>query len=245
MSLFTVKHSFAAITLIKKQIKSILKCINIIVQCIFFCFYGMMIYINRESLPLLIAYSIMLGVSLIVFIIGFIFETKEDDDKKIKRLKKKTRKRIKQICRFIKYACQFFAIGFTVAMMIITSNFNVITVAGTIASSTFLVIQIIFNVIGILFDRYIEMLRLGLKLDVDNSDIMKVVDPLGEKSKKVQKEVDEMEGKSEYSDYEQEIVDDLRYVAHEQETKKKQTLTEKLKENLDKLKEAKKNKRKN
>ena len=89
------------------------------------------------------------------------------------------------------------------------------------------------------------MLRLGLKLDVDNSDIMKVVDPLGEKSKKVQKEVDEMEGKSEYSDYEQEIVDDLRYVAHEQETKKKQTLTEKLKENLDKLKEAKKNKRKN
>ena len=245
MSLFTVKHSLAAITVIKRQIRSWLKAINIIVSIVFFCFYGLMMFINRDSLPLLIAYSGMLLVAVVVFIIGFIFETKEEDDKEVKRSKKRTRKAIKQVCKVIKYVCNFFAIGFTVAMMFITSDFNVASIAGVIASSTFLVIQIIFNIIGVLFDRYIEMLRLGFKLDVDNSDIVKMVDPLGEKDRRVQREVDEMEGNSEFTDAEQEIVDELTYVAHNQEEKKKKSLRERLEKNLEKLKEAKKKGRNN
>ena len=245
MSLFTVKHSLAAITVIKRQIRSWLKAINIIVSIVFFCFYGLMMFINKDSLPLLIAYSGMLLVAVVVFIIGFIFETKEDDDKEVKRSKKRTRKAIKQVCKVIKYVCNFFAIGFTVAMMFITSDFNVASIAGVIASSTFLVIQIIFNIIGVLFDRYIEMLRLGFKLDVDNSDIVKMVDPLGEKDRRVQREVDEMEGNSEFTDAEQEIVDELTYVAHNQEEKKKKSLKERLEKNLEKLKEAKKKGRNN
>nr|MCR5564824.1 hypothetical protein [Gammaproteobacteria bacterium] len=166
------------------------------------------------------------------------------DERRVKRNKRKTRKVIKQICRAIKYLCIVFAIGFTITMMIVTSDFNAATIASTIASATFLVIQIIFNVFGVLFDRYIEMLRLGLKLDVDNSDIVKMVDPLGEKNRKVQREVDELEGNSEFNDYEQAIVDDLKYTAHNQETVKKQTLKDKLQRNLEILKEAKKQKRK-
>lgn len=244
MSLVSVKHSLAAFGLIKKQIKRILKTINIIVQIVFFLFYGFMIYTHRDSIPMMIAYGAMLLVSIFVFIAGLALETKDEDEKAVKKLKKRTRKKIKRICKVIKYICNIFAIGFTIATMFLLNSWDILTIASTIASSIFLAIQIIFNVIGILFDKYIEMLRLGIKLDVDDSGIMKVVDPLGEQNKKAQKEVDAMEGRNEYNDYEQKIVDDLRMTAHDHEVKKKETLKEKLKENLQKIKDAKKEKKK-
>ena len=130
---------------------------NIIVQSIFFIFYGYSIFDNVKNITLLIIYSILLVIAIMGLITYLITHIK-----KIKNPKRFTR-----TLRVLKYVANGTMIAFSIYELIKfgMGDFSKILLIISIMS---LLLQIIIELIRLFIERYIELYMASLKMDLES-----------------------------------------------------------------------------
>lgn len=184
------KHSVSAIKIIKNDLLKIKKIINIVVQIVFFAYCLYLIFSNLDSIPYIITYSLILLISIVSIIIEPRFRTKEGDDRKEKRLKKKQRRIVGIILRGSKYLCKLVAIIVAI-IEISTSAASDLSILATIGSSVLLLIQIIYDFVVLLVNKYIDILQIAIEEDIRSSKMLQFA--LGFANKKYVKDIKEDE----------------------------------------------------
>lgn len=142
----------------------------IVIQIIFFCFYGISIYNNLNNLFFLISYISILIFSIITFIL-FLLRNKKNKFNKIARIK-----------NFYKYFINLLMIIFTIVELIkygIDDFSKFLLIISTIT----LTLQIFIEFVKIFFEKYVEDLKYALSEDFSffnlgriKSNTLKIVD---------------------------------------------------------------------
>lgn len=128
---------------------------NIIVQSIFFIFYGYSIFDNIKNIPLLVIYSILLAVAITGFTTYLITHIK----------KIKNPKRFARTLRILKYVANGTMIALSIYELIKfgMGDFSKILLVVSIMS---LLLQIIIELIRVFVERYVELYMASLKMDL-------------------------------------------------------------------------------
>lgn len=131
-------------------------------QAIFIAFYAYSIYSNIGRLVFLIAYSILLALSLISFITFLIRH----------RQHRKQNKKFSRAKNFLKYATNFIMIIVNIIQMI---KYGVDTYSKVllIISAISLSVQIIIEIVKMFAERYIEDLKYAFEKDFELLDLSK------------------------------------------------------------------------
>lgn len=162
------KHSLSAIKIIKNDLMRIKKIFNYVVQVLFMAYFLYLIFTNLDSLPYIIIYSLILALSIAAFFIEPFFKNKEDDERQTKRLKKKQRRIYTFILHSSKYILKLAAIGVAI-YEIATTNASEIYVIATIASGIILIMQVAYDFIVLLANRYMDIFQLAIEEDIRSS----------------------------------------------------------------------------
>lgn len=143
-----------------KDIKRALFWVSFVTNIVLLVFYGIQIYLNINRLVYLILYSILGGITLILFIIFLIRNSNE---------KRKKDYRIKMAKHWVKFAKLFvnlIMIGVTVyefstlgakPLQIIAFSFSLLS----------LIVLFVFELISFFFDRYFNMLKMSFQKDIE------------------------------------------------------------------------------
>ena len=203
---FTTKHTMASIDIIKSQLSKLLKWLSIIVSIIFAAYYAFLIYINLDSVFYIVAYSVLLAASLAAFICEILLNRPNKyDSKLVKKIKTKHKKTATLVINIVKYCAKLFTIGLAL-YEIIKYDHSELEIISLIGSTLFLGIQIIFEFVVHIVNKYIDYIRLGVELDMNESGILQMA---GYK-KTLSKVADRLEGIEIYSDNEKEIIADIK-----------------------------------
>ena len=89
MPVVNYHHTLEALKIIKSDIKRIAKIVSITIQILFILYYAYLIATNVEQPHYLIAYSCLLGVSLLIFVLSIILYSKRNINRKIEYKNKK------------------------------------------------------------------------------------------------------------------------------------------------------------
>ncbi|MGN1103672.1 MAG: hypothetical protein ACI4QI_02230 [Candidatus Coproplasma sp.] len=137
------------------DINTILLVATIIVNCIFFVFYGYSIYANVNSTVYLVIYS-LLAVTAIINFVTYLVTYKKEKGKKTKGFKR--------IVRVFRYIVNAASLGVSIYQMtqVGASDFNKVLL---IVSAVSLVIQIIIELLRVFIERYVELFTASLKMD--------------------------------------------------------------------------------
>ncbi|MGN0813092.1 MAG: hypothetical protein ACI4MQ_06270 [Candidatus Coproplasma sp.] len=148
-------RTFAVAKKLKSDINTILFVATIIVNCIFFLFYGYSIYINIDKTVYLVIYSLLAATAIINFV-TYLATYKKEKDVKISLFTR--------LVRIFRYVVNTTSLVVSIYQMIQfgATDFNKILL---IVSAASLVIQIIIELVRIFIERYIELFTTSLKMD--------------------------------------------------------------------------------
>lgn len=206
MTFFTTKHTMASIDIIKSQLSKILKWLSIIVSIIFVAYYAYLIYINLDSVFYIVAYSVLLAASVSAFICEIaLSRPNKYDSKLVKKIKTKHKKTASLVINIVKYCAKLFTIGLAL-YEVIRYDHSRMEIISLIGSTLFLGIQIIFEFVIHLVNKYIDYIRLGVELDMSDSGIVQALNY----KKTLSKTADRLEGIEIYSEDEKEIIANIK-----------------------------------
>lgn len=212
----TLNHTLSAIRIIKRELSKIKKVLNIGVQIAFVLYCLYLIFSNFDSLPYIIIYSFVLVLSLVTTMIEPFYKIDENDQKNVKRQKKKHKRVVFIFIKSLKYLFKLVAISIAI-YEIATKGATDLSILATIGSGVLLLIQVIYDSITMLVNRYMDLLQIAVEEDIRGSKMMQFVLNFNHK------------------DYVQELKDDEKTYTDEE----KKLLW--LLENADRLEEEKKN----
>ena len=154
-------HSIAVLSNISRSLKKYLNITSIVTQMLFMSYYAYLIVVNVDKLLFLIGYALIELIALIILIVDIVTTFKELDHK-AKRMKAKTKRRIRYVSWFIKMAVIVFNI-----VVIVQGKATEAGMIFLIFSATFLLIQILLTVTSTLFTYYLDLLLYSLKMDYE------------------------------------------------------------------------------
>lgn len=166
-----LSHTLSAVRIIKRELSKIKKILNIVVQSIFLVYFLYLIFSNLDSLSYVIIYSIILSVSLASILIEPVYKIDTNDEKSVIRSKKKQRRIALMCLKSMKYVCKLVAILIAI-YEIVTHGATDLSILATIGSGILLLIQVIFDSIVLLVNRYVDLLQLALEEDIRSSKLI-------------------------------------------------------------------------
>ena len=248
----------ASISIIKNEILKIQKVLGIVIQAFTMAFYGIMVYVNHTILFRVIAYSLLLTLSISLFILGFLLNAKEGESKESTLSKDRRKRKITLYLKGGNYLVRLALIGFAI-YSIVKGPANDLMIIATIGSAIIFLAGMIMDIIGLLLLRYIEMLSFSIKRDIEENKFFDAANKVSHPIKIVEAFTDKLAGnekpKKELNPKQQALEDKLlqqrkRDFDKEQEKKKSKKMAEKqehevskarIKENLKKIFSGKKN----
>lgn len=162
------KHSTAAIKIIKNDLSKIKTIINYVVNIIFVAYCLYFIFSNLDSAPYIIVYSFILCITVATFLLEPKFKSKDEDERKLKRLKKKQRRIVFFFLKSFKYICKAAALIIAV-FEISTAPTSDLAIIATILSGIVLILQIIYDFVILLVNRYLDILQIAIEEDLRSS----------------------------------------------------------------------------
>ena len=228
MAFIETKHTFAAIDIIKKELSKIANVLSIILMILFSLFYVGSIIININSIFHIIAYSVLLLAVIVSFIVETALKIKNSDFRKEARIKEEKRRLAILIIKIIRYLTQFAIISVALIFSFVNnsfdSNFLIAIVTGIIW-----VLSIMMDIALSTINKYIDYLKIGFKLDFDESFATKIIFSEQYKLMKLEKEKLQLEHQKKYTDQEYKIVSLLMDRAEQVKSESKKEIEEKLK----------------
>ncbi len=164
----TFSHSLSAFKLIKGELNKLKKILNVVVQLVFVAYCLYLIFSNLDSLAYIIIYSLIFVLTIFTFIIEPVYKIDIDDNKAIKRLKRKERKVVLLFIKSLKYICKMSSIVVAIIEIALQGATD-LSIIATIVSGIILIVQIIFDVIVLLVNRYMNILQLAIEEDIRSS----------------------------------------------------------------------------
>ena len=228
MAFIETKHTFAAIDIIKKELSKIANVLSIILMILFSLFYVGSIIININSIFHIVAYSVLLLAVIVSFIVETALKIKNSDFRKEARIKEEKRRLAILIIKIIRYLTQFAIISVALIFSFVNnsfdSNFLIAIVTGIIW-----VLSIMMDIALSTINKYIDYLKIGFKLDFDESFATKIIFSEQYKLMKLEKEKLQLEHQKKYTDQEYKIVSLLMDRAEQVKSESKKEIEEKLK----------------
>lgn len=169
------KHSISAVKIIKNDLSRIKKIINYAVNIVFVSYCLYLIFSNLDSIPYIVIYSLILAITIATFFIEPKLKSKEDDERKTKRLKKKQRIFVMLILRSLKYVCKAIAIVIAVYEIATSASVSDLSIIATIVSGIILLLQIIYDFVVLLVERYLDILQIAIEEDIRSSKTLQFV----------------------------------------------------------------------
>lgn len=171
----STRYTRTAIDIIREKVTRLANILNITVQIIFMVYYSFMIFSNRNSVLHIILYSVFLGISIFVFILGFLFKNHDDDTQKVLKLRKEKKKKILNITHIVKYVARSVILIFSLYEVLSSSNSTDMQVFLTIISGIFFICQILFEIVVKLINTYVDYIRLSVEKDIESSNLISIV----------------------------------------------------------------------
>lgn len=228
MAFIETKHTFAAIDIIKKELSKIANVLSIILMILFSLFYVGSIIININSIFHIIAYSVLLLAVIVTFIVETALKIKNSDFRKEARIKEEKRRLAILIIKIIRYLTQFAIISVALIFSFVNnsfdSNFLIAIVTGVIW-----VLSIIMDIVLSTINKYVDYLKIGFKLDFDESFATKIIFSEQYKLMKMENKKLQLEHEKKYTDQEYKIVSLLIERAEQVKSESKKEIEEKLK----------------
>lgn len=137
------------------DIKTILFVVTIIVNCIFFLFYGYSIYANIDKTIFLVIYALLAATAIVNFI-TYLATHKKEKDKKINVFTR--------VVRIFRYVVNAASLGVSIYQMVQfgATDFNKVLL---IVSAVALIIQIAIELIRVFIERYVELFTTSIQMD--------------------------------------------------------------------------------
>lgn len=167
-------HTMATIDFIKDDLKKLMLVFSVCSMAFFAVYYPYLIFKNVSSIPHLVAYPILFATAIISFVLEMVFKKKEEDTRKEQR-KKVEKERFAGI--FIK-SFKYLAKGLTVALSISATIKNPntdLSIILTGLSCVLLFVQILFEIIVALANRYIDYFKMALDMDMKAGKLTKLI----------------------------------------------------------------------
>ena len=228
MAFIETKHTFAAIDIIKKELSKIANVLSIIGMIFFSLINVGLIIHNLNSIFHIIAYSVLLLAVIVSFIVETALKIKNSDFRKEARIKEEKRRLAILIIKIIRYLTQFAIISVALIFSFVNnsfdSNFLIAIVTGIIW-----VLSIMMDIALSTINKYIDYLKIGFKLDFDESFATKIIFSEQYKLMKLEKEKLQLEHQKKYTDQEYKIVSLLMDRAEQVKSESKKEIEEKLK----------------
>ena len=167
----SIKYTSAAIRLIQRHLLSLLFILNIVVQVLFVAYYCYLIATNLSSIPYIVLYSVLIGISLTTFTTELVLRRRKEDDQTLTKKKTATRRRSRTLIKTIKYL--------TKASLIAVAIYEIVTKGGSdlkivlAGLSVFLLLfQILSDFAVYLINRYIALVSFALEEDIKKSELL-------------------------------------------------------------------------
>lgn len=170
MKLFEYKHTLALYHKIREDLNKIGFIITIIVQIFLFFYYSYSIYIHHTSIIYTVLYSMLLTISLLVFVEECIFQCKNKKEKneELKLDHKKKRTILKIISLISKVS--LLVISLIPIIQNKVSDFDKVI---TLALAILLVFQFSFLFISFQLNKYLTWLKKAVELDLRDTSFLK------------------------------------------------------------------------
>lgn len=182
MSLITVKHTYLAYKMVLKELSILKKVLNYIIQTFFLSYYVYLIVTHLDSPVRLALYSVLLAVLIVSFIIDLCVRDKENDTRKVKKTRKENKKKIRFGMSIVKYLVKVATIVLTIIDLVVygVSDLALILLA---VSIVMIIASVASDVAIYLVEKYASMMYLAVKLDIENSEAIKMVSDIVKETK--------------------------------------------------------------
>ena len=187
------KYTRNSINHIHHQLTFLMNVISLTAQSLFIGYYVYLIVINVNKLPFLITYSALLGLSVFMLLITVIFLAHRVNTRMDKRIKVERKRRITLINRIVTGLLKVAAISLSGYELTHYPCSDMQIIMFTL-SIVLLVITISFTVLIELINKDIDLLRLSIDLDIQNSKILNKL----------------IGGDKEYTDQEMRIIENIK-----------------------------------
>lgn len=166
-------NTVACISKIKKDVKNIIKAIDIIVQIIFIGFYVYMLCTHLDKPISMTIYIVLVSISSLFLLFNlFTIATK---NKRILRIKQRV---IKRTVSIVKMCIQTVVIGVSIYEIVRNGSTDAKLLL-TITSSAFLLINICATLLGYYINNMIDMLAISFKLDSERNVLFRFTERKG------------------------------------------------------------------
>jgi len=182
MSLITVKHTYLAYKMILKELSILKKVLNYIIQAFFLGYYIYLIVTHLDSVVRLVLYSVLLAVLVASFIIELCVRDKDTDTRKEKKERKENKKKVQLGIKIVKYLAKIGTIVLTVIDIVFYGGTDLAIVLLAV-SIIMLVLKVAADVAIYLVEKYASMMYLAVKLDIEQSEAIKMVSDIVKETK--------------------------------------------------------------
>lgn len=234
MQLISTRHTQSAFRIFYAFLNNCRRWTIIAINAIFLFVYAFLIYVNVDKLPLLITYSIILGLSLaylVSSIINEFFINKETNKLKITI----------KVVEISRYVFRFGTIAFNYVDYFNFNHEKSILIA-TILSTVLFLLQIIFLVVISTLKKYVKLFEIAINKDLEESFLPTIINPGKSINKALEKYADSLEGIEKISKEEVKIIDKLEKEITIYNKEKKEQLVNERNFQLERIKIVYKNK---
>ena len=238
-----LKYTIAAFNKIKSELLKLRDIFSKISLAFFICYYAYLIYQHYTSIPHLVAYIIMFLCVVSAYLIKQIYKAREAKSHKDEKIDKEQKKKHMFAVDIIKYLAKGLTVVLALSSIMKNHDSDILFVS-TIVSVVIYGVQVLFEVVGTILEKYIEYIIVGFNMDMENGQITKHFQSKEERQLiKSEKELCEAKNESFYTEKENEIrhllADEVNAKKDEKENTKKE-IKQKTKENRKQLAQVKK-----
>ncbi len=167
---FWIDKTIASFDIVFSDIKRILRISRLLISIIMIAFYTYSVFSSLSTPHLLVINSIMLGLLIISFLVDRIFENIEKKNKKVKKV-------ISRTLTYFKHLVKLVATSFAIYELV-SFDLSILQTIATLFTTICVIIQITMDIIILIFERYIRIIKKGMELDKEeffNSNTVKNV----------------------------------------------------------------------
>lgn len=186
-------HTFASISIVRKQLLKLLRAVNIIVQILVLPYYAYLIGKNYADPFYVSVYGTLVGASLLFMLLEQLFLRRQNaaEDKAERRKAKKRRQINRLVFKSVKYAIRLLILTMAYIQIALGTR-EALFVATTILSSLLILGQLLLDVFIMFVLKYFEYIRLGFAADLKSSPIFNMGNSDQAAARRLESQAEEM-----------------------------------------------------
>ena len=171
MAIIETKHTGSRINKVKSDLIKTITVISCISMILFLAYYIYLMTLNLNEIIYLIAYSGLIALILLLFVVELSLKENKKLLKNEKRLVTEKKRKVKKVIKVLKFSIKAVLVGLAIYETITNFNLkisNIINICSAIILLTQILIEIIVNYII----KQIDYFRLSIELDFKDSNVL-------------------------------------------------------------------------